>query len=168
VQLPGESDHGPVLRTTLLHKSGQWIASEVPLMVGEKSTMQTLGSAITYARRYGLAAMVGVVADEDDDGNAASKELAPARQSRKPPTADPQATIGEHPTVSTKRSLYAALQRIGAIKAGMPDEEKREVARKYCSRALEKDVTSVAEMSPMDLTTAASWIGALTGPINTN
>lgn len=58
------------LRTMLMHKSGQWIASEYPINPGD-GTSQSLGSAITYARRYALFALVGI-APEDDDGNAAS------------------------------------------------------------------------------------------------
>lgn len=63
------TEYGPVLVTTLLHTSGAFVTGEIPLLMG-KQDMQALGSALTYARRYGLAAMVGVVAD-DDDGNAA-------------------------------------------------------------------------------------------------
>jgi hypothetical protein len=59
----------PILVTLLVHASGESVEGETPLLYG-KEDMQALGSAITYARRYGLAAMVGV-APEDDDGNAA-------------------------------------------------------------------------------------------------
>lgn len=59
------------LSTTLLHTSGQWVAGEQPLNP-VRDDPQGIGSAITYARRYGLAAILGIVADEDDDGNAAS------------------------------------------------------------------------------------------------
>lgn len=58
-----------VLRTILMHSSGESISGILPVMVGEKATAQQLGSAITYNRRYGLAAIAGV-APEDDDGNA--------------------------------------------------------------------------------------------------
>ncbi len=60
-----------LLRTTLRHTSGQWIASEHPLPLNAKP--QELGSALTYAKRYSLSAMVGVAADEDDDGEATRK-----------------------------------------------------------------------------------------------
>lgn len=60
------------LETMLLHASGEHIASRYPLRPA-KQDPQGYGSAITYARRYCLAAIVGVVADEDDDGNAASQ-----------------------------------------------------------------------------------------------
>lgn len=59
------------LATTLIHTSGQWISSTIELLPKDV-TPQAYGSAITYARRYALSALIGVVSDEDDDGNAAS------------------------------------------------------------------------------------------------
>lgn len=61
----------PVLRTTLLHASGQWLSSAYPLNP-VKPDPQAMGSAVTYARRYAFSAMIGLVTEEDDDGNAAS------------------------------------------------------------------------------------------------
>ena len=59
------------LRTILHHKSGYSEAYDFPL-INDLSNPQKMGSSITYARRYGLAAMVGVIT-EDDDREAASK-----------------------------------------------------------------------------------------------
>lgn len=64
------TEHGLVLTTTLAHGSGQWMRST--LGVNPKDdTPQAMGSALTYARRYALTAIVGI-AQVDDDGNAAS------------------------------------------------------------------------------------------------
>jgi hypothetical protein len=60
-----------VLHTRLLHTSGQWIASEHPLPMSGRP--QEIGSALTYARRYSLSALIGIAADEDDDANAANR-----------------------------------------------------------------------------------------------
>ena len=57
-----------VLHTRLLHTSGQWIASEHPLPMSGRP--QEIGSALTYARRYSLSALIGIAADDDDDANA--------------------------------------------------------------------------------------------------
>ena len=67
-----------IVETRLLHSSGEWIEGEllVPVM---KADAQGYGSAITYARRYALAAAVGV-APEDDDGNAAAAARPTAKQ----------------------------------------------------------------------------------------
>ena len=58
-----------MLVTTLWHSSGQWISSEYPLPSSGRP--QEIGSAITYARRYSLSAIVGNSADEDDDAEGA-------------------------------------------------------------------------------------------------
>ena len=60
-----------VLHTRLLHTSGQWIASEHPLPMAGRP--QEIGSALTYARRYSLSALIGIAADEDDDATGAEK-----------------------------------------------------------------------------------------------
>jgi hypothetical protein len=69
---PVRADGPKVTITTLLvHASGEWI-SESLTMTAQQNTPQAVGSAITYGRRYGLSAMVGIAPD-DDDGNAASQ-----------------------------------------------------------------------------------------------
>lgn len=63
---------GWILRSTLMHSSGQWIESVYPI-APVKNDPQGFGSAITYARRFAFAALVGVASTEaDDDGNEAS------------------------------------------------------------------------------------------------
>lgn len=69
-QFVNTNESGVEVATQLMHVSGEYIRSECWLPVTAK-TAQAYGSAITYARRYSLAALVGLSA-EDDDGNAAS------------------------------------------------------------------------------------------------
>ena len=71
VQPMAETDLGRSVVTKFIHESGEVLECSIPLIVG-KNDMQGLGSAITYARRYGLMALAGI-APEDDDGNAAAK-----------------------------------------------------------------------------------------------
>lgn len=73
VQTLSENEKGMALETTLLHSSGEWLSGSTPIMLS-KEDMQGLGSAITYAKRYAISAMLGVVSDEDDDGNAATAQ----------------------------------------------------------------------------------------------
>ena len=75
-----------MLETRLIHSSGQWIASHYPVC-RFPTKHQEAGSALTYARRYSLFALVGIAGD-DDDVNEASKSETPAPQRRKiePPT----------------------------------------------------------------------------------
>ncbi len=80
-QLPDHIGQEPALTTMLIHASGQWISATYPLMVTDKDhTPQGYGSALTYARRYGLSALLGVIADTDDDGNAASGRGKPTQR----------------------------------------------------------------------------------------
>ncbi|MGE3466338.1 MAG: ERF family protein [Pyrinomonadaceae bacterium] len=67
-----------IVETILIHESGQWVQSELCLPLS-KADPQGVGSAMTYGRRYGLAAIVGIVADADDDGNAASSKNGDAK-----------------------------------------------------------------------------------------
>lgn len=58
------------LHTIVLHSSGEFFTSSVPLVL-QSGGPQAMGSAITYARRYGFCDAFGIQADDDDDGNAA-------------------------------------------------------------------------------------------------
>lgn len=72
MQLVIADEQFAIVETYLGHKSGQSISSTVKLKP-TKADPQGFGSAITYARRYGLGAMLGLASEEDDDGNEASK-----------------------------------------------------------------------------------------------
>lgn len=85
IQPTGEDDHGRFVETVLIHESGESLTCRVPLILN-KNDMQGYGSAVTYARRYGLMAMAGI-APEDDDGNAAAK-AAPKPEAPKSISAD--------------------------------------------------------------------------------
>jgi hypothetical protein len=75
-------ERGFVLVTTLHHASGQWLAGEYALPVGGRP--QEVGSALTYARRYSLCGIVGIVADDDDDAEAANKIKASEPEPKRP------------------------------------------------------------------------------------
>lgn len=93
IQPTGEDEHGRFVETTLIHgESGETLSCRVPLIVG-KNDMQGYGSAVTYARRYGLMAMAGI-APEDDDGNAAAK-AAPKNEPPKPISAEQYQAISD-------------------------------------------------------------------------
>lgn len=85
----------PTLKYGLYHESGNSIQGEMKLMLKSQDP-QAQGSAITYARRYALCAMLGIVADEDDDGNKGGSQGnqteshgSPATEGSKNPTAPP-------------------------------------------------------------------------------
>lgn len=79
-QAPDHLDGQPTLVTNLVHaESGEQVTSTMPLFL-VKHDPQAQGSAITYARRYALVSMLGLVVDEDDDGNRASNPVPPAKE----------------------------------------------------------------------------------------
>lgn len=82
------------LETILTHGSGQFLSDKIKLLLDKKS-MQGLGSAITYAKRYSAQAILGICGDDDDDGNgtipkgdvktAPQKGLVEGKEPKKPP-----------------------------------------------------------------------------------
>lgn len=94
VQMPSFASGIVSVETMLTHASGQWISNVCSTPVS-KQDAQGVGSAITYLRRYSLAAFAGV-AQEDDDANAAvghapkqqKPQAAPAQQAKPQATAD--------------------------------------------------------------------------------
>jgi hypothetical protein len=74
VQMPQPSDDGKLhLETILIHKSGQWI-SGVAVVPIAKQDAQGYGATLTYARRYGLAALLGITQDDDDGERACANK----------------------------------------------------------------------------------------------
>lgn len=69
------------LVTMLAHVSGQWIKSHFPLNPKDK-TSQAIGSAMTYAKRYSLSSLLGIVSEEEDDDGEASQGRAPKAASK--------------------------------------------------------------------------------------
>lgn len=90
-QHPRVQDGLVIVTTMVAHASGAYMTSELALRPA-KNDAHSVGSAITYAKRYAWSAAAGIAADDDDDGNAAVS-LPPAP----PPThVRPQATRPDH------------------------------------------------------------------------
>ena len=87
----------PALRTRLLHSSGQWLASEVPLFMAGKGS-QVFGSELTYMRRYAVCALLNIApAEGDDDGNAAQVAMGAGAGSPQAPRSEPRPGNGAAP-----------------------------------------------------------------------
>lgn len=126
--------------TRLMHKSGQWLEFG-PLSVPiDKQNAHGVGSATSYARRYGLSAAVGVVQDDDDGNAAANVETPPPAGLRKVPPAEP-------PKLAAPPPLPEALtKRAVEIKDALLNE-KRPEGRK---RILELNAKDIAEIDAVD------------------
>jgi len=68
----------PVLVTRIIHVSGEHVEGEFPLVCKDPNDPQKLGSAVTYARRYALAAALGITADDVDGQAASGHSVAPS------------------------------------------------------------------------------------------
>lgn len=116
MQLPTVVEYGPALRTVLTHaESGESVEDVMPLQAA-KDDPQGQGSALTYARRYALMAALGLVADEDDDGNAAQRGRGKANG-----TDSPNAAGGTTPAPNPVERAQAAQE--AAREARAPDDK---------------------------------------------
>lgn len=117
VQAPMPCEAGNIsLRTTLMHTSGQWIASQLT-MKAENVSPQKIGSVITYARRYTLAALLGV-GQEDDDAQSVQEDYEKrARKEEKQRVQQARQQAAENnpdaPTPEMFRALMATLTERG-------------------------------------------------------
>lgn len=84
-----------MMETLLLHTSGQWLSSEVPIPNGLKP--QELGSFLTYMRRYAGSSILGIAAEDDDDGARAQR----AKRNREPQEEARHSETGEPPAPDT-------------------------------------------------------------------
>ena len=98
-----EEDYSVV--TVLMHSSGQFISSKVrmPIVNGRQEGAQSVGSSITYAKRYAYCAILGIVADEDDDGNMASGNYCENKNNQSQPQQKRQPQQPQKPVFSDKQ-----------------------------------------------------------------
>jgi hypothetical protein len=101
------------LATTVLHATGSTTSTMVLKLA--KQDAQAQGSAITYARRYAFMAVLGLVADEDDDGNAASGNTRkPAQRRQKAADPDDEANAAVRQAVARVKAAAKAAQKTPA------------------------------------------------------
>lgn len=143
VQAPEQREAAWVLVTRLLHSSGEWVESDVPILLGTRDAgPQPFGSALTYARRYGFAAIVGIAPD-DDDGEGAQRPTEPRRaltvvRSAEPaPTGTPPATLVAR--ISSAIDAAKTIADLGEVPAlgrelGAPLWDPKDPACELCNR----------------------------------
>jgi hypothetical protein len=94
IQMPcGENENVGVI-TLYMHTSGEYISSKVETQIIQaQNKYQSMGSAITYFKRYSLASFVGIASDEDTDGNVQKKEVKKPTPTTKPLTDEQFKTV---------------------------------------------------------------------------
>lgn len=129
-----DGQYGDYLMTTIFHSSGEWIQDSMRLVI-TRDDPQGFGSAVTFARRYALSSMLGVVTDDDND--ATTQRLADGEMKREWVTAytvmsklvDPDheptnndfmtfmtETYGKHPSKILAKEHQQVLDIINAFK----------------------------------------------------
>lgn len=124
--------------TSLVHEGGEILSDGFRIGLKDPYDPQKIGSAITYARRYGLSAICGVVADEDDDGNAAAR-AGEARRSAAPTTAAKPAQPSPEASAGIARGLVLLAACAGGQDAPTDSDELKGLVK-----TIAKDPTRVA------------------------
>lgn len=121
------------LETRIYHTGGEYLSS-VSRLAPVKSDPQSVGSAITYMRRYALMSLLGLVADDDDDANQASGKT----KVEKPVEKQPVKLEGDALLIADAMNSATSekmLTQIGTVRKGdidkMPDDVKHELKLVY-------------------------------------
>lgn len=130
VQFADSQDNKVTVTTLLLHKSGESLKSTLTIKAKDDSP-QAIGSALMYARRYGLSAMAGISADDDDDANFAQASIQEKNKEENPDTIN--------------KSQLAAIRSI-AIKYGWSDEDLLFKLETLCNLKFD-NVSALKDMS---------------------
>lgn len=117
------------LSATLLHESGEERSGFFPIIATDP---QKIGSAITYARRYLLASLTGIVADADDDGNAASL-----------PTKAEATAATAQARVAKAQAAAKPVERVN----GVGDNRVREVQEDVRANYIDTKKVTIAELN---------------------
>ena len=125
MQFPVSADGFAGVETIILHESGEYISQSFMLKCA-KNDPQGMGSAITYAKRYGLQGACGIPS-EDDDGNAASAPKKPEMTQKQ--AVESLASAKDIPALTTAwKAIPINLQQNESV-AGRKDQRKSELTK---------------------------------------
>lgn len=121
-------ENGVICVQMLLHKSGQWIRTAGLKVPFDKANAHGYGSATTYARRFSLMALVCVVGDDDDDGNAVSVQHQ-RTEKKVEPDLDWISKIDEASTLEELASVWTTMpKQQQELLKGLKDKKKKELS----------------------------------------
>ena len=105
IQNTGSNDEGlPFVQTILLDAEGDGtVESEKLILRPEKKSVQGIGSAITYGRRYQLSALLGISSEDDNDGNGGEEPKQVQKKNPGQPKKQPKTTSKAQPKTGKKQ-----------------------------------------------------------------
>lgn len=157
-------ESGVVIETTLLHESGATMQFAPLTMPLSDRKAQAVGSAITYGRRYALAAICGLAADDDDDGQAAQGAQKPqdarlrpqqgnhANASKQMPTGAENDTLFREPGIKRATTEQVReIEQLGIAAYGNEWAERRGQIVEWASKGAVKDALELVETEAAQL-----------------
>ncbi|QWG81380.1 MULTISPECIES: ERF family protein [Bacillus cereus group] len=156
MQIPSGDGQNVTLKTLLLHESGEWLESDELTMKPVKNDPQAVGSCITYARRYSLAAFLSLNTGEDDDGNGATygkgnkpNQNGNSGQAPNKPVGNGNSSSNGKASEKQMKMIHAKIAHISALaktdkqtiedtlKGNIGTENLSEISSKIASKAIE-------------------------------
>ena len=152
MQVPSGDGQNVTLKTLLLHESGEWLESDELTMKPVKNDPQAVGSCITYARRYSLAAFLSLNTGEDDDGNGATygKDKPKSKGNSGQAPSKPQGSSGNGKASEKQmKMIHAKIAHISALtktekqtiedtlKGNIGTDNLSEISSQVASKAIE-------------------------------
>ena len=163
-QITDEKDGKLILLTFLMHSSGEYLMSTYPVSSKDMNNPQAIGSGITYARRYALAAIAGVAQVDDDSERAMARTMVEEKKPAAPaitPKSDsdlndffddpnpralvkPVVSVENPPNYTKKVVSEAQLKRLYAIqnKSTLSNEEVSAMIKLRFGKTSSKDLTN--------------------------
>lgn len=133
--------------TRLLHSSGQSLECVVPVVLSDRPKNQDVGSALTYARRYGVTTLLCLAADDDDDANQADGNQVQSSRDKRPPV---PVDAARHAAIVAYRGASLTLKEVGDAAqlkkwhaeqgdrvAGLPDDGRAAIAVQVAAKTSE-------------------------------
>lgn len=103
IQFPIQDEKKVGVETMITHESGEWISGQLFVCV-QDTNAKSCGSALTYARRYAITAMLGLCPDDDDDGDASEKKKPIKQPISTTPASTPSTNAGQPQTGSSRNN----------------------------------------------------------------
>lgn len=146
VQAPSTDGGNITISTTLIHESGEYMEFPELSLKMDKVTAQGAGSAITYARRYAISAILGISSEDDDDGNHAEEKSRPKMTANANRAHIKKDTVDKDKQ-ALKNSSYASESQLKFISSLMKQKEytaesMRSYIKQHYNKESSKDLTN--------------------------